>query len=1184
MRPLKHSFLGAALWCLALTASTVRADSLETGFLNPPDSAKPHTWWQWMNGNITKEGITADLEAMKQIGLGGATVVNLDCGIPRGDVPFMSPQWRQDFRFAMQEANRLGFKLSVENCAGWSSSGGPWNTVTNTMQRLTSSETNFQGPALFDAVLPQPSITMGYYRDIAVLAFKAPGIRAGAGTSPAGTLEIKRAVYGADGAGSADVSAKLMANIKSGKTSVVAGNSQLDGDPAPGSVKQLRVDYTLNGIAGTVTVPEGDTLLFPLNGSNLAMAPRALQSSSSHTFVSAPPAADDNEEAIPGKGILDLSAKLAGDGRLRWQVPPGRWIILRLGYTPVGMINHPAPQEGTGLECDKFSRTALDAHWNGFMQKILQDIGPLAGQTLTSSFIDSYEVGGQDWTEHFRAEFKRRRGYDPVKYLPTFTGRIVDNESVTGRFLWDMRRTVADLFAENYYGHFAELCRQHGLASDVEPYTGPYESLQCGKPEDLVMGEFWAGSQGDASIKLASSVAHIYGKSVVGAESFTAGSENARWQNDPYALKALGDLMYCEGINRYYFHRYAMQPWMNRWPGMTMGEFGINFERTVTWWQQGKAWIDYLSHCEYLLQQGRGVADAAYFDGEGAPVEMPAADPALPAGYDYDAVDADVLEHGATVKDGRLTLASGANYAVLILPPGEANMTPPMLKCLRKLVRAGATVIGPRPQHSPSLADFPRCDRQVEKLAGELWGKCDGAGVQENDCGKGCVIWGKPLADVFATQALKPDFEFTGRAADSRLRYVHRRAGGDDIYFVSNQQRQFDTAECVFRVSGKIPELWHPDTGLIELAPVWSEENGRTRVQLNFDPAGSVFVIFRRTAEDTDPVVAAAGAVSENLTAEPKLEIQHAVYVATDGAGGTDVTEKVSGRVNAGQPMVADNDLLGGDPAATHEKELRVDYTFNGRAGHARAREHETLALPLPSTLGQEPAWETTIAADGLPKVRLWGNGRVELHLADGKILRADAADLPAPQPVAGPWKLSFPPNWGAPPDVTLDALISWTDDTNPGVRYFSGTATYEKDLEISPERLNAGTELWLDLGTVKNFAGVSLNGRDFGVLWKPPYRVNVTAAAKPGVNHLVIKVTNLWANRLIGDEQLPPDCKWNGDQLKEWPQWLLDGQPSPSGRLTFTTWHHLTKNSPLLESGLLGPVTLCTAAIIPAK
>ena len=511
------------------------------------------------------------------------------------------------------------------------------------MQRLAASETRAEGPALFDAVLPHPPVTLGFYRDIAVLAFKAPPDEAGPISSnkpSAAKLEIKRAVYGPeDGGGSADVTAKLVALIKSGRRSIVAGNDELGGDPAYGQVKQLRVEFTLDGKPATATVDEGDTLIFPANAGQLVATRSFGKGAVDRTFVRPPPAGPAPAgEAIPRDGIVDLTAKLAAEGRLRWDVPPGRWIILRLGYTPTGENNHPAPKEGTGLECDKFSAAALDAHWTGFMQKVLDDIGPLAGQTLDGSLIDSYEVGGQDWTANFREEFQKRRGYDPLKFLPAFTRRVVDNPAGTERFLWDMRRTIADLFAENYYGHFAELCRLHGLLSEVEPYTGPFESLQCGEPADVVMGEFWAGSQGNPSVKLAASVAHIYGKTIVGAESFTAGSENGRWQNDPYSLKTLGDLMYCQGLNRCYFHRYAMQPWTNRWPGMTMGPYGFHFERTVTWWHQGRAWIDYLSRCQFLLQQGRAVADAAFFTGESAPVEMRAGNPALPFGYDYDAV------------------------------------------------------------------------------------------------------------------------------------------------------------------------------------------------------------------------------------------------------------------------------------------------------------------------------------------------------------------------------------------------------------------------------------------------------------------------------------------------------------------------------------------------------------------
>jgi hypothetical protein len=1223
-----------SIWmCLVLAASAASTDPLETGFLNPPDSARPQTWWHWMNGNITKAGLTADLEAMKQIGVGGATIVNVDCGIPRGPVNFMSPEWREDFKFAVQEANRLGLELCVENCAGWSSSGGPWNTVTNAMQRVTTSELRVTGPTNFSAALPQPPTTLDFYRNIAVLAFPAPDdesvrmkdfspVASASGDEPPGDqltdgndktfirlplpkrghpqfaqLEFQkpfsaRTVKITGGKGIPECTGEILVS-NDGKTfrtlkpfafarkgspiRVVSLGSQ------PVAARFWRVQFNAIGTKAAATatnIPLAEIELAPRLSIDNADAKDGLNG---NFVLSSRNVGDAAAGSVQRREVIDLTSKLTADGKLNWQAPAGEWVILRVGYTPTGVKNHPAPTEGTGLECDKFSQAALDAHWAGFMQKILDDLGPLAGKTLDSSLIDSYEVGGQNWSGNFRAEFQKRRDYDLLKFLPAFTGRVVDNPAVSERFLWDVRRTIADLFAENYYGHFAELCRQHGLMNAVEPYTGPFESMQSGAPADVVMGEFWSGSQGHPSVKMAASIAHIYGKTIVGAESFTAAPEAGRWQNDPYSLKTLGDLMYCQGLNRYVFHRYAMQPWTNRWPGMTMGQWGFHFERTETWWNQGKAWIDYITHCEFLLQQGRAVADAAYFTGESTPVEMRVGDPALPFGYDYDAINADVLR-SATVKNGRIVLASGASYATLILPPSDVDMTPVTLQRIRELVRAGATVVGPRPQHSPSLADFPKCDAQVKKFADELWGQCDGASVLENADGKGRVVWGKSLADIFAAQNLKPDFEFTNAAAGTRLAFVHRVAGGADIYFVSNQRRQFDSAECTFRVAGKIPELWHPDTGLIESAPVWNAQAGRTTVRLNFEPAGSVFVIFRHAANDVDHVVAVSGNTASELATGPKLAIQHAIYTATDGAGKMDVTGKISELAHDGQTIVASNDLLGRDPAVNHVKELRVDYTLDGKPGHATVPENETLALPGTTAAGQPPQWETSVAAGGLPVVKAWSNGNLALCTASGKVLHADAADLPAPQEISGEWNLNFPPNWGAPPSVTLDKLISWTDHTNDGVRYFSGTASYEKEIEISAGQLTAGRELWLDLGAVKNFAEVSLNGQSLGVLWKPPFRANLTAAAKPGVNKLVVKVTNLWPNRLIGDEQLPDDREWDGKQLKAWPQWFLDGKPSPTGRLTFTTWHHWTKDSPLLESGLLGPVMLRTAELIPAN
>jgi hypothetical protein len=1084
------------------------------------------------------------------------------------------------------------------------------------------------GPTNFNATLPQPPTTLDFYRDIAVLAFPASAdedVRMRDFAPVASTSGDEQ-----PGNKLTDGDAKTFIRLpvpKRGKpqfaqlefqnafpartVKIIGGpgipqcNGEIQVSDDGKMFRDLRPFAFGRRGSATLTVSLGaqpiaarfwrvqftkaDARAKDIPLAEIELAPRLIIGNidakagfSGNAVLSSREADDAVAGAVQHRDIVDLTSKLASDGRLNWQVPAGKWVILRLGYTPTGVDNHPAPKEGEGLECDKFSKAALDAHWAGFMQKNLDDIGPLAGKTLTGSLIDSYEVGGQNWTRNFREEFQKRRGYDLLKFLPAFTARVVDNPAVSERFLWDVRRTIADLFAENYYGHFAELCHQHGLMSDVEPYTGPYESLQCGAPVDVVMGEFWSGNQGSSSVKLAASVAHIYGKTIVGAESFTASPENGRWQYDPYKQKTLGDLMYCQGLNLYIFHRYAMQPWTNRWPGMTMGPYGFNFERTVTWWNQGKPWIDYITHCQFLLQQGRAVADAAYFDGQSAPVEMRVGNPPLPAGYDFDAVDADVLLHGATVKDGRITLPSGANYAVLILPPNDVDMTPQMLQCIRELVRAGATVVGPRPEHSPGLTDYPKCDAQVKKIAGELWGKCDGTNVLENTAGKGRIIWGESLADVFAAQNLKPDFDFQGASDATHLTYAHRVAGAADIYFVSNQRRQFDSAECTFRVSGKVPELWHPDTGVIEPAPVWSAQAGRTTVRLDFDPAGSVFVIFRHAADNADHVVAASGSFATEPSTGPKLEIQHAVYTAIDGAGEMDVTAKLSELWRDGQPIVANNDVLGRDPAANHEKELRVDYMLDGKPGHVAVHEGETLTLPM--AIGQSPQWETSVTDGDTRIVKAWDNGQVELRTADGKVLHADAADLPAPLEVTGAWNLSFPPDWGAPPSVTLDKLISWTDHTNDGVRYFSGTATYEKEIEIPAGRLTAGRELWIDLGTVKNFAEVSLNGQNLGVLWKPPFRVNVTAAAKPGVNRLVVKVTNLWPNRLIGDEQLPPDCEWNGERLKAWPQWLLDGKPSPTGRLTFTTWHHWTKDSPLLESGLLGPVTLRTSESIAAK
>jgi hypothetical protein len=1301
-----------------------------------------------MNGNVTREGITADLEAMQRVGIGGAQIFNVGCGIPVGPVEFLTPEWRGMMKHAAQEADRLDMELCLHNCAGWSSSGGPWNTPEHAMQRLVTSEVTAVGPAHFSDVLPRPPVQLGFYRDIELIAFPTPEGEEETmqSLSPKVTASVEnivadhlfdgrsdtrvnlplprkgresfiqlefarpfaaRSVLLSLGAGGRDArgvihvsdDGRVFRDLADFSFPHNSGDGTLSialGIPVP--ARFYRVKFT-GGYRNARRVDVTDVSFSPCLRTGDVLAKSGMNMGGLNGSA-------DPEEATLSPGlavglddILDITGHMDADGRLDWNVPAGQWTILRIGHTPTGRDNHPAPEGGLGLECDKMDPEALDLHWDGFIQKVLDDLGPLAGKgkAFNNVLIDSYEVGGQNWTPAFRGEFQRRRGYDPRPWLAAVTGRVVDSPDATERFLWDMRRTVADLFAENYYGHFRELCNRHGLTASLEPYTGPFESLQCGAAADIPMGEFWVGSAGHPSLKIASTVGHIYGRPVIGAESFTArpSLEHGRWLDDPYALKALGDRVFCEGINRYIFHRYAMQPWTNRVPGMTMGQWGTHFDRTCTWWEQGRAWMQYIARCQFMLQQGRFVADAAAFCGESAPVQMPSIRPDLPPGYDYDGINADVLLNHAAVEDGQLVLDSGMRYRVLALSQPDRTMTPELLRKLRGFVAAGLTLIGPPPEKSPSLAGYPACDGEIASMVAELWGECDGTEVTEHRFGKGRVVWGRTMEQVFAALDVKPDFGFSPQGG-AKLVFIHRLAGDADIYFVSNQRARFESVDCTFRAAGRTPEFWYPDSGLIEQAPVWREEDGLTSVPIQFDPAGSVFVVFRKPAAadhlvsaqvtSAEPAVEAApddlsiikaeyGVFSESpdgfvdvtdivrrlveggrlriaanneLAGDPaegihkELRIEYndhgiqavvadeggtielpagadvirAVYgepgsKKADAAGRVDITAQVAAQVQDGRLFVkAGNQLAGVDPMPMVPKELLVEYRWRGSRRALRVAENSMLVLPEDHLDTAPPDFGLAVRPDGRTVFRAWRPASAELQTASGRSLRADVRDVPPPVELFGPWELAFPPDRGAPARVILPELVSWTEHAEDGVKYFSGTATYRTEFEWKPEQprnpnrdevelgtANAGQrsgkletrnpqlETHLDLGDVKNIAEVTLNGVELGILWKPPFRVDISDAVRPGKNRLEIRITNLWPNRLIGDQQLPPDCEWNPNlALKDWPQWLLDGKPSPTGRLTFTTWHHWKKDDALLPSGLLGPVKIQTAMEVSVR
>jgi hypothetical protein len=1144
--------------CLAQSTA-----ELAHNFQNPPASARPWVYWFWLNGNITREGITADLEAMKRVGIGGVLIMEVDQGVPLGPVDFAGAQWRELFAFMLSEANRLGIEVNMNNDAGWNGSGGPWITPEKAMQKVVWTETPAQGPVHFEAVLPQPKAVAGYYRDIAVLAFPTAG------------------------------------------------------------------DYRISDIEAKAAYVRRD---FPPRAEYGQVAP---------------------EQTVARGEILDLSAKLDADGKLTWDVPPGRWTILRMGHTPTGAQNAPSPASGRGLECDKLSKEGVEAAFEGLMGKLIADSPALVGKTLVATHIDSWENGSQNWTPRFREEFQRRRGYDPLPFLPVMTGRVVDSLEVSERFLWDLRQTVSDLIVENYAGHMHELAHRHGLRLTIEAYGDtvvanlPYAG-QCDEP----MGEFWwPNTSMNGSVLEMASAAHVYGKPICGAEAFTADNDE-RWLATPGMLKPLGDRAFCAGINRFVFHRYALQPWIDRRPGMTMGPWGQHYERTQTWWEQTGPWHQYLARCQYLLQSGQPVVDFLCLAPEGAPrsVNPPAA--ILRAGYKADSCPPEVVLHRLSVKDGQLALPEGMTYRALVLP-NAPTMTLPLLRRIGELAAEGATIIGTPPTKAPGLTDYPQCDAQVKQLADEIWGS-------------GKIITTKTPQEVLAAAGVGPDF-----TSDRSLDFTHRRIGDADVYFVANPLSRGVNARCTFRISGRPPELWDPETGKTQPAPAYVQGQGGTQIPLRLEAGQSLFVVFGRPAQ-ADPVVEItrdgqsvltppsraaqitirraiwapiqAGKQSRDVTqqvqrivdrgvrsfvvadlasegdparnivktlhveyevdgqtrtveakdperirfdASPdaKITIRRAIWgVAGDPVyGPKDVTEQVRRKVERGATSFTVAELAAeGDPAPMVLKVLRVEYEVDGKSFITSARDPEVISFDQPAD--EVPPVQLEDAPDGSLCAAVREPGTYRVRWQSGRTFSFDGqATLTLAVP--GPWEISFAPGWGAPPQLSLPNLISWSEHPEPGVRYFSGTATYRKTLTLPTELVAGGRRLTLDLGTVEVCARVRLNGQDLGILWHAPYCVDITTAARPGDNALEVEVTNLWPNRMIGDEQLPEDSERHANgTLVRWPDWLLEGKPSPTGRYTFTTWRLWSKSSELQPSGLLGPVQVQSRVVVPIR
>ncbi len=1059
----------ASTICIAAALASAGALSLEDGFRNPPDAAKPHTWYHLMNGNVTKEGITCDFEALAKAGIGGVQMFDAGCDIPPGGLDFNSPEWFDMFRHAASEARRLGLEICIPNCSGWSSSGGPWNMPSNGMKKVVFTETPVKGPAAFKGKLPRTKNDNGFYEDIAVLAFRTPpaesygipavkstcsGLEARAEADAPFTAE--GVSFRLDGGGwtadaevaiSASEDGRSFAEVDRFSDRIVQSGS-MDKSlryrrlPRPVTARALKIEFkTKAKVALKEFRPERRVRL-----SGVAAKTFDMRGVFARDEV---PAASDQ---CVGE-VVELTDRLSADGTLEWNAPAGDWTVQRFGFVCNGRKNHPASKFGIGLEVDKLSASALDFHFNQYVTRLCDHLGQLAGDVksgFNSILVDSYEVGSQNWTRGLDREFVKRMGYSPVPYLPVFTGRVVGSVERSERFLEDFRRVVADLFAENYSGRLAKLCHEHGLKLYLEPYGNcPSDNLQYGQDVDVPMGEFWShATSGDHCIgvgnaKFASYLAHVWGRRYAATESFTAAPNGGgRWQTTPFTIKAQGDRAYASGVNRIIYHRFTHQPWPgNRYlPGMTMGRWGMHFDRTQTWWPLAGEWFRYQARCQWMLQEGTFVADALFFCGEQAPNQGGNTDGAgasamkLPAGYDWDVCATKAMDE-LKVEDGRVVAPGGVSYALLVLPPTD-TMSEKMLANVGRLLDAGAKVCGMvKPVRAPGLRGYPTADGRVKALVEKVWAK----GVMECDG-----------AEALKRLGVAPDVSVSDDVRKQGFASIHRRGNGADWYFVALNNAAPRTFEVSFRETGRQPEIWDAEKGTVRDAEEWREENGRTFVTLEFQPSGSAFVVFRRAAK----------AKSAKAPKRPES---------------------------------------------------------------------------IPS-------------------------GTVE-----------------------GPWQVSFPTDWytggTAVKSVTWDTLADWKDVNDDDIRYFSGTATYKKRVSFTPK---SGARTVLDLGKVKNFAEVKVNGKSFPALWRPPYQVDITDAldAKAGAFSLEVKVTNLWPNRLIGDDVLyPDDCEWKGSGFEtaivKIPDWVKEGKRSPSGRHTFTTWKHWRKEHKLLSSGLLGPVSL---------
>ena len=1089
-------------------------DALLRGFDDPPNGARPRVWWHWMNGNITTEGIGLDLGWMHRVGVGGVTIFEGAIDTPQV-VPhrliYMTPEWKQAFDTAVKTARSMHMEVAIASSPGWSETGGPWVPASEGMKKMVWSATRIEGGKPFTGELAHPPQVDGTFQNYAVPGRRAPDGKVT--TPPEFYRDVAAIAYRIPEGDRTQAELHPRITASGGEPDVPALS---DGDVArvaldlPASTREseswVQFDYGHAQEIQAVTLASLNDAISVFDHESAAQAPYLEASDDGEkfrrvaeipfssivertaafdavtaryfrvVFPAQPASAAEHDHKItelalasgarmnefekragyansrdfyaisdaqvapafvvqPGD-VIDVTAKMQPDGRLDWTPPAGRWMVLRIGSSLTGHENGPAPAEATGLEVDKLNRGYVKSYVDGYLKMYADTVGAemMGPQGIAWMVTDSIEVGPQNWTDDMLEEFERRRGYDARPWLPALTGVIIKSTGDTDRFLWDFRRTIGQLLAENHYGEIAEDLHAHGMKyyGEALEYHRPSlgDDMEMRSRTDVPMGAMWtwAGQPGPdvdylSDLRGAASVAHIYGQNIVGAESMT--SRGPAWSFSPNNLKKVADLEFALGVNRFEIHESAHQPVADMRPGLTLGHYGLWFNRNDTWADEARPWITYLSRCSWMLQQGHYAADVAYFYGEEGPLTAvfgwkPITD--APDGYGFDFVNSDVVLHELSVKDGSLVTPGGTSYRILYLGGRSQRMTLPVLRQLQSLVEQGAVLVGNRPVDSPSLSDN---EVEFQRIADRLWGRKQQGSRSWARVGKGRVYSNTTANEVLAGLGVRRDFDATKPETDTKLMFLHRRLSDGDVYFVDNRSDRTEDVKATFRVDGKAPELWDAANGTRQAAS-YAIADGMTTVPLHLEPWGTTFVVFR-------------------------------------------------------------------EPAAALSR-----------------------ALPEPT--------ETEVRA---------------VHEALNK-----------------DWAVTFAPNLGAPESMAFPQLISWSDATETGVKYFSGSATYAKTVEIPASALAGGAHLWLDLGEVGSLATVTVNGKRLGTAWKTPFRVDATQALQTGSNQIAVQVTNLWVNRMIGDQQ----------------PWMLR-------KYAFTDFMPYTADSPLLPSGLMGPVQLLSVS-----